>query len=155
MLNMLLVLRWNTKLGISDQYFVIGDNFASAISADILFMAVITLVSRLCPPGIEAMCIGLIMMLGEIGRVLSDDLGGVLTKVFNVTCHGLFCQCVFFVLFFALVCCFFEVCLATMFVFFQVIVFYFFFMTLVGGQSHTHKKNKINQKKTKMVVYRK
>ena len=51
LLDIVLVLRWNKMLGITDQVFILGDSIASPLVRRFISMPTCVLASRLCPAG--------------------------------------------------------------------------------------------------------
>lgn len=85
MLDLVLVLRLNLKLGIPDYFFAVIDAFVSQMTADLKWMPILVLSSKLCPPGIEGTFFALLMSIYNAGGFSSTWGGGLLLHVTNVT----------------------------------------------------------------------
>ncbi|KAL0323964.1 UNVERIFIED_CONTAM: putative folate-biopterin transporter 2 [Sesamum calycinum] len=85
MLDLVLVLRWNLKLGIPDYFFVVIDASVSQMIGRLKWMPLLVLSSKLCPPGIEGTFFALLMSIDNAGLLTSSWLGGLLLHILNVT----------------------------------------------------------------------
>ncbi|GAB4850303.1 hypothetical protein Ancab_029603 [Ancistrocladus abbreviatus] len=85
MLDLMLVLRWNLKLGISDYIFAVADQFIHLMIGRLKWMPLLVLSSKLCPPGIEGTFFALLMSIDNVGLVTSAWGGGLLMHVLNIT----------------------------------------------------------------------
>ncbi|KAL0312155.1 UNVERIFIED_CONTAM: putative folate-biopterin transporter 2 [Sesamum radiatum] len=85
MLDLVLVLRWNLKLGIPDYFFVVIDASVSQLIGRLKWMPLLVLSSKLCPPGIEGTFFALLMSIDNAGLLTSSWLGGLLLHILNVT----------------------------------------------------------------------
>ncbi|NJM56580.1 MAG: folate/biopterin family MFS transporter [Synechococcales cyanobacterium RU_4_20] len=83
--SLLLVTHANRNLGISDEWFSLGDSLVLVIAGQIAFMPVLILAARLCPPGIEATFFALLMSIVNFGGTISSELGALLTHALHVT----------------------------------------------------------------------
>lgn len=83
--QLLLVTGINRDLGISDQYFAIGDSLVLTVLGQASFMPVLVLAARLCPPGVEATLFATLMSVSNGGGVVGGILGASLTHFLGVT----------------------------------------------------------------------
>ncbi|MCL7046923.1 hypothetical protein MKW94_021369 [Papaver nudicaule] len=85
MLDLILVLRLNLKLGVPDKYFVVLDEIVSKCTGRIKRMPLLVISSKLCPTGIEGTFFALLMSIDNFGSLTSSWGGGLLLHVLNVT----------------------------------------------------------------------
>lgn len=85
MTTLLLVTHTNRLLGINDHWFSLGDNLVITVIGQIVFMPVLVLATKLCPPGIEATFFALIMSIFNLGGTVSYWLGSMLMKWLGIT----------------------------------------------------------------------
>ncbi|MQM14316.1 hypothetical protein Taro_047243 [Colocasia esculenta] len=85
MLDLVLVLRLNLKLGIPDYFFVVIDESVSQMISRIKWMPLLVLSSKLCPPGIEGTFFALLMSIDNVGLLTSSWGGGLLLHLLEVT----------------------------------------------------------------------
>ncbi|KAK6927663.1 Biopterin transporter family [Dillenia turbinata] len=85
MLDLVLVLRLNLKLGLPDFLFVVVDASVSHMIGRLKWMPLLVLSSRLCPPGIEGTFFALLMSIDNIGLLSSSWGGGLLLHLVRVT----------------------------------------------------------------------
>lgn len=85
MTQVLLVTGFNRQLGISDEWFAIGDSLILTVLAQASFMPVLVLAARLCPEGMEATLFATLMSISNGGSVLGGLMGAGLTQVFGIT----------------------------------------------------------------------
>lgn len=85
MLDLMLVLRVNLMFGIPDFVAIVIDEGVSRMVAQLKWMPLLVLSSRLCPPGIEGTFFALLMSIDNAGVLSSSWLGGLLLHVFNIT----------------------------------------------------------------------
>ena len=85
MTTLLLVTHANRSLGISDQWFSLGDNLILTVMGQIAFMPVLVLAARLCPPGIEATLFALLMSVVNLAGLLSYESGAFLMHQLGIT----------------------------------------------------------------------
>ncbi|MBD1216548.1 MAG: folate/biopterin family MFS transporter [Aphanizomenon flos-aquae Clear-A1] len=87
MTTLLLVTHTNRLLGIDDHWFSLGDNLIITVIGQIVFMPVLVLATKLCPPGIEATFFALIMSVFNLGGTVSYWLGSIMMKWLGITEH--------------------------------------------------------------------
>ncbi|OWM69895.1 probable folate-biopterin transporter 2 [Punica granatum] len=85
MLDLILVVRINTKFGIPDQYFAVIDECVSQMIGRLKWMPLLVLSSKLCPPGIEGTFFALLMSIDNMGLLSSSWGGGLLLHILGVT----------------------------------------------------------------------
>lgn len=85
MTQVFLVTGLNRQLGVSDEWFSIGDSLVITVLSQASFMPVLVLAARLCPQGMEATLFATLMSISNGGSVAGGLLGAVLTKLLGVT----------------------------------------------------------------------
>ncbi|KAK6263819.1 hypothetical protein SCA6_019253 [Theobroma cacao] len=85
LLDLVLVLRINLKLGMPDYIFVVIDEAVSRLIGRIKWMPFLVLSSKLCPAGIEGTFFALIMSIDHMGLLSSAWSGGLVLHILNVT----------------------------------------------------------------------
>ncbi|KFK31161.1 hypothetical protein AALP_AA6G076600 [Arabis alpina] len=85
MTQVLLVTGFNRQLGISDEWFAIGDSLILTVLSQASFMPVLVLAARLCPEGMEATLFATLMSISNGGSVLGGLMGAGLTQAFGIT----------------------------------------------------------------------
>ena len=85
MTTLLLVTHTNRLLGIDDHWFSLGDSLILTVIGQVVFMPVLVLSTRLCPPGIEATFFALLMSVMNLGGTVSYALGSVMMKWLGIT----------------------------------------------------------------------
>ncbi|MEB3292904.1 MAG: folate/biopterin family MFS transporter [Synechococcales bacterium] len=83
--SLILVTHANRALGISDQWFSLGDSLILTVMGQIAFMPVLVLAARLCPPGVEATLFALLMSVVNFAGLVSYELGAGLMSWLGVT----------------------------------------------------------------------
>ncbi|KAH9624979.1 hypothetical protein KSS87_005261 [Heliosperma pusillum] len=85
MLDLILVLRLNLRIGVPDHFFAVIDEFALQFIGRLKWLPFLVLSAKLCPPGIEGTFFALIMSIDNIGVFTSSWLGGILLHVLKIT----------------------------------------------------------------------
>ncbi|CAI0559459.1 unnamed protein product [Linum tenue] len=85
MTQVFLVTGFNRTLGISDEWFAIGDSLILTVLGQASFMPVLVLAAKLCPEGMEATLFATLMSISNAGSVLGGLVGAFLTQAFGVT----------------------------------------------------------------------
>ncbi|MTJ50697.1 folate/biopterin family MFS transporter [Dolichospermum sp. UHCC 0259] len=85
MTNLLLVTHTNRLLGIDDHWFSLGDSLIITVIGQIVFMPILVLSTKLCPPGIEATFFALIMSVFNVAGTVSYALGSIMMKWLGIT----------------------------------------------------------------------
>ncbi|KAL6012207.1 hypothetical protein ACLOJK_002685 [Asimina triloba] len=85
MLDLVLVLRLNLKLGMPDYLFVVFDKSITHMIGRIKWMPLLVLSAKLCPSGIEGTFFALLMSIDNSGLLTSSWFGGALLHILNVT----------------------------------------------------------------------
>jgi folate/biopterin transporter len=85
MTNLLLVTHTNRMLGIDDHWFSLGDSLIITVIGQIVFMPILVLSTKLCPPGIEATFFALIMSVFNVAGTVSYALGSIMMKWLGIT----------------------------------------------------------------------
>lgn len=85
MLDLVLVLRLNLRLGMSDYFFVVIDESVHQMIGRLKWMPLLVLSSKLCPTGIEGTFFALLMSIDNVGLLSASWGGGFLLHVLKVT----------------------------------------------------------------------
>uniref|UniRef100_A0A5B6ZAX7 Putative folate-biopterin transporter 3 n=1 Tax=Davidia involucrata TaxID=16924 RepID=A0A5B6ZAX7_DAVIN len=85
MLDLILVLRINLRLGVPDYLFAVIDVAASHMIGRLKWMPLLVLSSKLCPSGIEGTFFALLMSIDHVGMLSSSWAGGLILHILNVT----------------------------------------------------------------------
>ncbi len=85
MTTLLLVTHTNRLLGIDDHWFSLGDSLILTVIGQVVFMPVLVLSTRLCPPGIEATFFAVLMSVMNFGGTVSYWLGSLMMKWLGIT----------------------------------------------------------------------
>ena len=85
MTTLLLVTHTNRLLGIDDHWFSLGDSLILTVIGQIVFMPVLVLSTKLCPPGIEATFFAVLMSVINFGATISYWLGSLMMKWLGIT----------------------------------------------------------------------
>jgi folate/biopterin transporter len=85
MTTLILVTHYNRTLGISDQWFSLGDSLILTVMGQIAFMPVLVLAARLCPAGVEATMFASLMSICNLAGLVSHESGALLTHWFGIT----------------------------------------------------------------------
>ncbi|CAK9191422.1 unnamed protein product [Sphagnum jensenii] len=83
--QLVLVTGINQTLGISNEWFAIGDSLVLTVLGQVSFMPVLVLAARLCPPGVEATLFATLMSISNGAGVVGGFLGAELTQLLGVT----------------------------------------------------------------------
>ncbi|WOL19672.1 putative folate-biopterin transporter 2 isoform X1 [Canna indica] len=85
MLDLVLVFRLNSKLGLPDFFLAVIDESVSQMIGRIKWMPLLVLSSKLCPSGIEGTFFALLMSIDNFGLLTSSWAGGLLLHLLKVT----------------------------------------------------------------------
>ncbi|KAG2723279.1 hypothetical protein I3760_02G163200 [Carya illinoinensis] len=85
LLDLVLVLRINLKIGVPDYFFAVIDAAISLMIGRIKWMPLLVLSSKLCPAGIEGTFFALLMSIDHVGLLSSSSAGGLLLHILKVT----------------------------------------------------------------------
>ena len=80
LLDIIIVCRWNVKMGIPDHMFVIGDEAVTDVIGRLQLMPFMVLSARLCPPGIEGTVFAFLMSLSNFGATCASWAGALLLQ---------------------------------------------------------------------------
>ncbi|XP_024530076.1 folate-biopterin transporter 1, chloroplastic isoform X3 [Selaginella moellendorffii] len=86
--QLMLVNGWNRSLGISDEWFSMGDSLVLTVLGQVSFMPVLVLAAKLCPPGVEATLFATLMSISNGAGVLGGLMGAGLTQLLGVSSHN-------------------------------------------------------------------
>lgn len=84
LLDMVIVSRWNLRMGIPDHAFVIGDATLTDVIGRLQLIPFMVLSARLCPPGIEGTVFAFLMSLSNFGATCASWLGALLLRQLHV-----------------------------------------------------------------------
>ncbi|KAK7260948.1 hypothetical protein RIF29_27250 [Crotalaria pallida] len=85
MLELILVLRWNLKIGIPDYFFVVIAESIGQMTNRLKWMPMLVLSSKLCPSGIEGTFFALLMSIDNAGLLSASWGGGFVLHILKVT----------------------------------------------------------------------
>ena len=85
MTTLILVTHVNRSLGISDEWFALGDNLVLTVVGKVAFMPLLVLAARLCPETVEATLFALLMSIFNLANLVSTELGALLTHGLGIT----------------------------------------------------------------------
>lgn len=85
LLDLVLVLRINLKIGVPDYLFVVIEGAISHVIGRVKWMPLLVLSSKLCPAGIEGTFFALLMSIDHVGMLTSSWAGGLLQHFLKVT----------------------------------------------------------------------
>ncbi|HLO88325.1 MAG TPA: folate/biopterin family MFS transporter [Nostocaceae cyanobacterium] len=85
MTNLLLVTHTNRLLGIDDHWFSLGDSLIISVIGQVVFMPVLVLATRLCPPGIEATFFALFMSMCNFSNTVAYEFGAMIMHWLGIT----------------------------------------------------------------------
>ncbi|CEP00230.1 hypothetical protein PBRA_007964 [Plasmodiophora brassicae] len=83
--TIVVVQRWNLALRVPDQLFVLVDTLATAVCKELMLMPIVILAARIAPDGVEGSSYSGIMAIWNLSRIVSEEMGGVLTYALGVT----------------------------------------------------------------------
>lgn len=83
--SLILVTHANRALGISDQWFSLGDTLVLTVMGEIAFMPILVVAARICPAGVEATLFALLMSVFNLASLVSQEGGALLTHLLGVT----------------------------------------------------------------------
>jgi len=72
-------------LGIDDRFFSVGGDVIQSAFGEIGFIPLLVLAAKVCPPGVEGSLFAAIMSIFNLGGLVSQELGALMTSVFGVT----------------------------------------------------------------------
>jgi hypothetical protein len=75
-----LALRWNVAWGIDDKYFAGLDQFMYWLGYQCKMLPIYSLATRICPPGVEATMIAVVLSLKDLGYTIATYYGALLTS---------------------------------------------------------------------------
>jgi folate/biopterin transporter len=82
---LLLVFHVNRQMGIPDYVFAFIERVTITLVGQFITMPMVVLGARLCPPGVEGSLYALLMSITNIGGVVSEEWGSLLTNMFGVS----------------------------------------------------------------------
>jgi len=88
LLDLVLFLRWNLKIGIPDHAFVIGSQASQALVMQWMWMPGVIILSQLCPAGMEATMYALLAGCHNLGNAISANCGAYLLHLLDVNPQG-------------------------------------------------------------------
>lgn len=83
--DIIIVKRWNLAAGVPDKVaYMLGNNIAGSVVAQLDLMPAVILTSKLCPPGMEATMYALLAGFQNFGGAVSAALGSALTAAYDI-----------------------------------------------------------------------
>ena len=82
--QIVLIYRLNVRWGVSDKFFLLGDDIILSALSRILFLPILVLSARLCPEGVEASIYASIISVSNMSEILSSCSGSLLTSILGV-----------------------------------------------------------------------
>lgn len=82
---LLLVSHVNRDMGIPDFVFAFIERITITLVGQFITMPMVVLGAQLCPPGVEGSLYALLMSITNIGGVVGEEWGSLLTNMFGVT----------------------------------------------------------------------
>jgi len=79
------VFHTNRQIGIPDYVFAFLERVVITLVGQFITMPMVVLGAQLCPPGVEGSLYALLMSITNIGGVVADEWGSLLTNMFGVT----------------------------------------------------------------------
>ena len=83
-LDTILALRINRSVGLPDELFAGADQFCYWLTLQLKVLPIYALATRVCPPGLEASMIALVMTMKDFGQTIATYYGALLTWSFSV-----------------------------------------------------------------------
>lgn len=83
-LPLVLVFHANRPLGIDDRLFALGDDVVQSALGEIGFLPLLVLAANITPPGVEGVLFAALMSLFNLGGIVSQELGSLLTAALHV-----------------------------------------------------------------------
>lgn len=80
-----LVLHTNRQFGIPDFVFAFVERVVITLVGQFITMPMVVLGAQLCPPGVEGSLYALLMSITNIGGVVAEEWGSLLTNMFGVS----------------------------------------------------------------------
>jgi len=69
-------------------FFLLGDKAVTEAISTIAYFPVLVLAARVCPPGVEGTLYALLLSVLNLGSVISEESGSLLTKGLGITAHN-------------------------------------------------------------------
>lgn len=88
LLDTMMFLRWNEKIGIHDTFFIVGSSLATAVIRQWRWMPGVVIMSQLCPRGMEATMLALLAGCDNLGNQIGDYIGAYVLEVLDVHPKG-------------------------------------------------------------------
>jgi hypothetical protein len=89
LINIMVYTRWNVKVGIPDEMFILGCDAFQSIVTMWTWIPGVVLTSQLCPSGLEATMYALLAGSNNLGGSLASYLGAYLLQKLGITPAGL------------------------------------------------------------------
>ena len=84
LMDLVLVMRWNLKIGIPDHAMLIGDTAMTACMRRFFTMPSFVLAAKVCPREVEATLFSMLMALSNFGTTIAELLGTSLLEALEV-----------------------------------------------------------------------
>lgn len=85
MLPVILVQRWNVKIGIADTAFVVTDTVLMEFVGELQTMPILVLGARLCPPGLESSIYSFLLSAYNLGLGFGSLLSAGMTAAYGIS----------------------------------------------------------------------
>jgi len=87
-LDILMFTRTNSKLGIPDHFFIVGNGALETVIYQCQWMPQIVILSYMCPPGMEATMFALLAGCHNLGQTISGSVGALVLHLLEVNPKG-------------------------------------------------------------------
>lgn len=85
LLQLVLIYRYNIRMGLPDVVFALGDSTLAAFVGSIQFLPTCIMYVSLCPDGSEGTTYALLTTISNLAGTVSSDFGSWCTKIWNVS----------------------------------------------------------------------
>jgi len=83
--DIVIVQRWNRRVGISDRvFYILGGSMLQEVVYMLDFMPAVVLISKLCPPGVESTVYALLAGFANFGFSVASALGALAIDLFGI-----------------------------------------------------------------------
>jgi len=82
---LILITGLNASLGIPSELFVLGDDAILTVLAELAFLPLLVLATKICPPGVEGTLFATLMSIFNLGGVVGNEIGAGVTSALKIT----------------------------------------------------------------------